>query len=59
MSDLPEGKIFHTITFGKNLMGSHASQLNHEERWKIVHYVQTLQRLADEQESEVAGEESQ
>ena len=51
MSDLPEGKIFHAITFGKNLMGPHASQLNHEERWKIVHYVQTLQRLADEQES--------
>ena len=44
LSELPEGKIFHSITYGRNLMGSHASQLNHEERWKIVHYVQTLQK---------------
>lgn len=43
---LPEGKIFHSITLGKNMMGGHASQLNKEERWKLVHYVQTLQGYA-------------
>jgi mono/diheme cytochrome c family protein len=37
--DLSEGKMFHTITYGKGLMGSHASQLNKEERWKLVHYI--------------------
>lgn len=37
--ELPEGKMFHTITYGKGLMGSHASQLNQEERWKLVHYI--------------------
>ena len=36
MKDLTAGKIFHTITYGVNMMGSHASQLNKEERWKIV-----------------------
>lgn len=41
--DLPEGKMFHSITFGKGNMGSHASQLTHQERWKLVHYVQKLQ----------------
>ena len=40
---LPEGKMFHTITYGKNLMGSHASQLTADERWKIILYVQKLQ----------------
>lgn len=40
---LPEGKMFHTLTYGKNLMGSHASQLTVEERWKLVMYVQKLQ----------------
>ena len=25
------------------LMGPHASQLNVEERWKVIRYVQTLQ----------------
>jgi mono/diheme cytochrome c family protein len=38
------GHIFHVITYGKGRMGSHASQLNQEERWKIVRYVQTLQK---------------
>lgn len=45
LKDLPEGKMFHTVTYGKNLMGSHASQLNKTERWKIIMYVQTLQKL--------------
>jgi mono/diheme cytochrome c family protein len=42
---LPEGKMFHSITYGKNLMGSHASQLSQPERWKIVHYLKELQKL--------------
>lgn len=37
--NLPEGKMFHTVTYGKGLMGSHASQLSKEERWKIIHYI--------------------
>jgi mono/diheme cytochrome c family protein len=41
--DLPEGKMFHSITYGKNLMGSHASQLSVEDRWKVIRFVQTLQ----------------
>lgn len=38
---ISEGKMFHTITYGKGLMGSHSSQLNKEERWKLVHYIRT------------------
>lgn len=38
-----EGHIFHTITFGRNRMWSHASQISVDDRWKIVQYVQTLQ----------------
>jgi len=45
LMNLPEGKAFHTITYGKGMMGPHASQLTQEERWKIVHYVQKLQKL--------------
>lgn len=43
LKNLPEGKIFHTLTYGKGTMGSHASQLTQEERWKLVYYVQKLQ----------------
>lgn len=40
MCDLKAGHIFHTITFGLNAMGPHASQVTEEERWLIVNYVQ-------------------
>ena len=39
MKELKEGHIYHTITYGLNAMGPHASQISSEERWKIVHYV--------------------
>src|SRR4051812_38937516 len=43
LKDLPEGKMYHTTEYGKNMMGSHASQLLASQRWKIIMYVQTLQ----------------
>lgn len=43
IKDKPAGHIYHVITYGKGLMGAHASQLSPEERWKIVTYVQYLQ----------------
>jgi mono/diheme cytochrome c family protein len=45
MKDLTDGKIYHTITYGVNAMGSYASQLAPEERWKVVMYVHHLQNL--------------
>lgn len=41
--ELTAGEIFYTITYGKGQMGSHASQVNPTERWKVVYYVQKLQ----------------
>jgi cytochrome c5 len=38
------GHIFHTITHGKGRMWPHGAQINPVDRWKIVHYVQTLQK---------------
>ncbi len=43
LKDLTEGKMFHSLTYGKNLMPSHATQLNKTERWKVIHYVNVLQ----------------
>ena len=43
LKDKTAGDIFYTITYGKGAMGSHASQLNKVERWKVVYYVQKLQ----------------
>ena len=54
MSQLKPGHIYHTIFYGLNAMGPHASQINDEERWKIILYVQSLQGNDSEGESEVA-----
>ncbi len=39
---LTEGSAFHVITYGLNAMGSHANQLNQEERWQVSRYVMSL-----------------
>jgi hypothetical protein len=44
MKDLSAGKIYHTIKYGVNMMGAYGSQLSPEERWKVVLYVQQLQK---------------
>ncbi len=41
---LNEGHIFHVITHGYGRMSAHASQISIAERWKIVQYVQHLQK---------------
>jgi mono/diheme cytochrome c family protein len=48
LKDLPEGKMYHTTEYGKNMMGSHASQLLASQRWKIIMYVQTLQKTGQQ-----------
>jgi mono/diheme cytochrome c family protein len=40
---MPEGTMFHSITYGKNNMGSYASQLSREQRWMVVQYVKAHQ----------------
>ncbi len=41
--ELPEGKMFHSTQYGKNLMGSYAGQMSKEERWKVLAYVKQMQ----------------
>lgn len=40
---MPEGQMFYSVTYGKNLMGSYASQLNRKQRWEIIHYIKSKQ----------------
>ena len=40
--DITEGSIYYVIMYGKNMMGSHSSQLTEEERWQVTAYVQEL-----------------
>lgn len=40
--EMTEGSIYYVIMHGRNLMGSHASQLTPKERWQVTQYVQKL-----------------
>jgi len=41
--NMPEGQMFYSVTYGKNLMGSYASQLSRKQRWEIIRYIKTKQ----------------
>lgn len=43
---MPEGQMFYSVTYGKNLMGSYASQLSRKQRWMVIHYIKAQQAAA-------------
>lgn len=43
LKNLPDGKMFHSISLGKGLMGAHAPLLSKEEIWKVVLHIRKLQ----------------
>jgi hypothetical protein len=52
------GTIFHVVTYGKGVMGSHASQVTPEERWKLALYVMKLKDdIASNEEGPTEGSE--
>jgi len=40
---MPAGQMFYSITYGKNLMGSYASQLTAKQRWQVIAYIKSKQ----------------
>jgi mono/diheme cytochrome c family protein len=38
-----DGRIFYVMAYGQGNMGSYASQLSNEQRWRIVQYIRTLE----------------
>jgi mono/diheme cytochrome c family protein len=45
---LRDGELFYVITYGLRNMPSHAAQLTHEDRWKVILHVRSLQKAAGE-----------
>ncbi len=37
------GRYYHSIMKGRNLMGSYADKISYEERWQVIHYIRSLQ----------------
>ena len=40
--DITVGSVYHVIMYGKNAMGSYASQLTPADRWRVAEYVMSL-----------------
>ena len=47
VAKMPDGQMFYSITYGKNAMGSYASQLSTRQRWMIIHYIKEKQSVAN------------
>ena len=38
-----EGRYYHAIYYGKNVMGAYKDKMSYEERWQVIHYIRSLQ----------------
>jgi mono/diheme cytochrome c family protein len=43
---MPEGQMYYSVTYGKNKMGSYASQLSSQQRWMVIAYIKAKQMQA-------------
>lgn len=37
------GRYYHAIMYGKNVMGGYADKISYEERWQVIHWIRALQ----------------
>lgn len=37
------GRFYHAIIYGKNVMGGYSDKISYEERWQVIHYIRSLQ----------------
>jgi mono/diheme cytochrome c family protein len=37
------GRFYHAIMYGKNVMGGYSDKISYEERWQVIHYIRSLQ----------------
>ena len=51
MKKMAEGTMFHSATYGKNMMGSYASQLSTAQRWMVIAYIKSKQGGASQPDS--------
>lgn len=40
------GRIYHAIMYGKNVMGNYADKISYSERWQVIHYIRSCQAEA-------------
>lgn len=42
--NMPAGQMFYSLAYGKNTMGSYASQMTRKQRWQVIAYIKNKQK---------------
>jgi len=48
-----DGRLYHIIVDGQNIMPGYSTQLTEDERWAVVHHIRVLQRALNAKESDL------
>lgn len=43
--NMPAGQMFYSLMYGKNTMGSYASQMSKKQRWQVIAYIKAKQQI--------------
>ena len=43
LMNLPDGKMYHSVHYGKGLMGAYSKLLDHDQIWKVLLYLNKMQ----------------
>jgi mono/diheme cytochrome c family protein len=43
LGNASNGRYYHAIMYGKNVMGGYADKISYEERWQVIHWIRALQ----------------
>lgn len=47
--EIPDGGLFHILTYGRGNMPSHAGLVSRDDRWKVILHVRQLQQQPDDE----------
>ena len=53
LQEWTDGRIYHTIEVGQNVMPSYSKQLSNNEKWATILYIRALQRSLNAKESDL------
>jgi hypothetical protein len=48
VAKMPDGQLFHVLTYGKDKMASYAGQLSREDRWAAILHVRSLRKQGNQ-----------
>lgn len=54
--EMPDGGLFHILTYGRGNMPAHAGLVSRDDRWKVILHVRQLQQQADAASPAVSGD---